>query len=322
MKVLHVVGGYPTTDNPQDGIFIKSQIDSLNSTEVIIDVFLLKGRYIKKYFLGVFRLRKYLRKNKFDLIHAHYMYSGWTARLSTMLPLVVSFMGTDVYGEIDKTGRESKISFFIHRNLSRLLGKLCSRVIVKSEKLNQILKLKNSKIIPNGIDLSFFRKIEVNKNELNLNNNIKYIIFAGNPARNEKRYDLALSAFRLLKMKYEKVDLLNIVNKPQEKILKYYNAVDCLLLTSRHEGSPNVIKEALACNLPVVSVDVGDVRERLNGADNCYIVEDNLLSIADALLKVLVSDRRSSNGKNSVEKISINKIAEAVIDLYKEVLLK
>ena len=100
------------------------------------------------------------------------------------------------------------------------------------------------------------------------------------------------------------------------------NAVDCLLLTSSEEGSPNIIKEAMACNLPVVSVDVGDAGERLCGADNCYVVKsDDPAEISDSLFKVLNSGKRSDNSRDIVSLISIDKIADKLKSVYLELYL-
>jgi glycosyltransferase involved in cell wall biosynthesis len=93
-----------------------------------------------------------------------------------------------------------------------------------------------------------------------------------------------------------------------------------LLLTSTHEGSPNIVKEALACNLPVVSVKVGDVEERICGVENCYITTSEPNDIADKLYSVITSSRRANNGFEKVSSINSEIIAKKIIMIYNQIL--
>ena len=96
MMVLHVTGAYPTEQNPSDGVFICTQVESLAKLGIDVDVCLLSGTGIGRYIKGIAEVRKAVRSRQYDIVHAHYMYSGWTARFATILPLIVSFMGNDV----------------------------------------------------------------------------------------------------------------------------------------------------------------------------------------------------------------------------------
>ena len=321
IKVLHVVGGYPSEKNPQEGIFIKNQIDSLINEGVVCDVFVLKGRGFLKYIKGIYSLKKYLKYKYYDIIHAHYMYCGWTARLATKKPVIVSFMGTDVFGRSNKKGKDVLYSKIIHNVLSNLLCSKIQFAIVKSKKLTEILKTINYKIIPNGIDLDKFKIINISKVDLKLNNSKKYILFSGTKKRTEKRYFLALKSVKELEKRQKNVKLITVNGLKQEEFIKYLNVVDSLLLTSQHEGSPNIVKEALACNLPVVSVAVGDVSERLEGVDNCYIVESNPKDIAEKLYEVIKSNSRSNNGRESISNLRIENVAKEIKLIYSNILL-
>lgn len=321
-NVLHVVGGYPSNSNPNIGVFIKAQIDSLIDLGLDCNVFILNGKGFLKYFLGIFRLRKHLKNNVYDLIHGHYMYCGWVARLAILgKPVIVSFMGTDVYGNVKNDGRLKYFSHFLHKNFSKLLCHFVTGVIVKSFKIKQLLGFNKCEIIPNGVDTRIFNpNNKIEKEKLGLNNKIKYILFAGSVERAEKRFYLAQKAVDLLKKDYCDVELLVIRGKKQSEFVYYLNAVDVLLITSTHEGSPNVIKEALACNLPIVSVDVGDAKERLNGVDNCFIVDTNENSIASKLKEILTTNRRSNNGIEHIEKLNLENINNRIIDFYFKVI--
>ena len=137
-----------------------------------------------------------------------------------------------------------------------------------------------------------------------------------------KRLDLAEATAKLVKEVLPDTKLFVFQGKtPPSEMPLYYNAADALLMTSDHEGSPMVIKEALACNLPVVSVDVGDVHERIKDASMSYIVKRDPKALANALVKILASPVRS-NGREIVKEIAEDKVAEQVIELYREILRK
>lgn len=324
MNILHVVAIYPTDENPQSGIFIKTQIESLKKEGVSCDVFLLKGEGKSKYIKNVKRLRSFLFDREYDIVHAHYAYTGWTARLGTKLPLIVSFMGTDVFGPVNEQGKRTLSSKVFHRISTILLSRVSDHLIVKSTQMKNGIPEDKLSVIPNGVDLDVFSPRQVSRNSLGLRADIKYVMFASNPdksnKRNEKRFDIAEEAVKLLRKRMPNTELIWLEKKRPEEVAKYLNSVDCLLLTSEHEGSPNVVKEALACNLPVVSRDVGDVAERINGVKNCHIVSNIPVDIADTLHETLIAGTRAENGFEKIRKLSIQKIAQRIQDVYQKIL--
>ncbi len=320
MNILHVVAIYPTEENPQSGIFIKSQIESLKKEGVSCDVFLLEGEGKSKYIKNVKRLRSFLLDREYDIVHAHYAYTGWTARLATKLPLIVSFMGTDVFGPVNIQGKRTLSSKVFHRISTILLSRVSDHLIVKSTRMKNGIPEDKLSVIPNGVDLEVFSPRQVSRNSLDLRTDIKYVMFASNPdksnKRNEKRFDIAEEAVNLLRERMPDTELIWLEKKKPAEVAKYLNAVDCLLLTSEHEGSPNVVKEALACNLPVVSRDVGDVAERIDGVQNCHITSNIPVQIADSLKQVLQNGGRAENGHQAVSDLSLSSIAKRIIELY------
>jgi teichuronic acid biosynthesis glycosyltransferase TuaC len=286
MRVLHVTGAYPTEQNPSEGVFICTQVESLAKLGIDVDVCRLKGTGIGRYIKGIAEVRKAVRSRQYDIVHAHYMYSGWTARFATILPLVVSFMGNDVYGDCNEWGEYPFSNRVLHGLFSRLLSYATAHNIAKSAGLAKYLRAKTTSIISNGVDLDIFYPRTVAKGEVGLKEDEQHVLFAGRPSMGGyKRYPLAEAAFELVRKSSPSAQLITLDKRPQQDVARFLNAVDCLLLTSAHEGSPNIVKEALACNLPIVSVDVGDVAERIKEFEGCYIVPDEPAFIAEAVAK-------------------------------------
>lgn len=321
LKVLHVTGAYPTPDNPKKHVFVKDQVESLARIGVQVDVCVLEGNGPLKYIFGIGQLRKHLRGARYDLIHAHYMYAGWTARFSSALPLVVTFLGSDVYGNCNHDGSSKKISRVGHILFSKLLSSFASASIVPSSRM-AVLVGSNSAVIPHGVDFDIFKEEKPNRLTLSLDARKFYILFAGVRSNPVKRFPLAEQAVNIVKKEHPNVKMIEIDGLSRNEVARFMNAVDCLLVTSAHEAGPIVVKEALACNLPVVSVDVGDVPERLLRVDNCWVVNPSAEEIATALEQVLKSGRRSSNGRIRIESVSLEASAQKISEVYESVLRK
>jgi glycosyltransferase involved in cell wall biosynthesis len=143
-----------------------------------------------------------------------------------------------------------------------------------------------------------------------------YLIWVSNPNRPEKNYKFAEEAVKLLNR--EDIELVPVYNTPNELLPFYYNAADVLLLTSLWEGSPNVIKEAMACNCPIVSTDVGDVAQLIDGVDGCYLADFDPNDFRQRIELALDFGHRTSGRKRIVELgIYSEAIAKKIIELYK-----
>lgn len=317
MKVLHVTNAYPTDADPGAGVFIKSQVESLRNAGLEVDVCVLEGTGIGKYLRGLRQLRAQATCGGYDVIHAHYMYTGWVARLSCRRPLVVSYMGSDVLGTTTHSGRRRLLSFVLHLVGANLLALVASHVIVKSRQLRSLLLTRRQSLVPNGVDLDLFRPMDPVPTIARLSHDKRYVLFAGKPSNPRKRFWLAQHVMRLVQSALPDAELVWLERETPRQVALFLNAVDCLLLTSTHEGSPNILKEALACNLPVVSVDVGDAAERIAGVDNCQVVAaGEPPQLAAAVLGVLHSRRRSANGREAVAHLAITAVAQTIIGVY------
>jgi len=177
-------------------------------------------------------------------------------------------------------------------------------------------------VIPSGLDFGLFRPIPQDeaRRHLGLPVDKRFLLFVGNPELPRKRYDLARQAVDVLNRSLS-AELLVGWGAPHDDIPFYMNAADALVFTSRQEGSPNVVKEALACNLPVVSVRVGDVPLRLQNVEGCELCDDDRPeTIAAALERVLRRNRRVA-GRDAVRDLDEQRLAQEVISIYRSVAL-
>ena len=149
----------------------------------------------------------------------------------------------------------------------------------------------------------------------------RYVIWCSHPDRIEKNYALAQAAVEIVKKEQDNIELLPVYNKTPQEVVQYMNAADCLLLTSVQEGSPNVIKEAMACNCPIVTTDVGDVYERLMGLDGCYILPETPMNaekeLAELLIKALTFGQRTAGREKIInDQLTTQQIAKRIIACY------
>jgi len=251
------------------------------------------------------------------VIHAQWGQSAILA-LPKKVPLVITHRGGDLEGIVDREGRITPQGRIL-RLLSQFVGLFADRVILVSESLSKYLWVKNYDILPVCLDAKLFIPMERNECRLKLGLELdkKYVLFPSDPERIEKRYELAKKACDLATDQPELIVLKNI---PHDQMPIYMNAVDTLIITSKYEGSPTVVFEALACNLPIVSVDVGDVKFRIAGMEGCYLCEkDSPDDIAKGLDFVLKSNSRLSSSEK-MQEFSSDKFAEKMIRVYQDVL--
>jgi glycosyltransferase involved in cell wall biosynthesis len=297
---------YPTKEEPALGAFVASQVTSLRKLGLVCDVLFLDVRKSKIELLkGIGRVRRALSSKQYDMIHAHFGYNGIPSSLQKEVPFVISYCGTD-------------LNHPKHRPISRWVAKRADACIVKSESLHQLLN-HPAHIIPNGVDMDCFKPGNKNdaRRRLNLHLDKKYILFVCTDlSRPEKRYELAKEA-----VAKAGCELLIMNNCTPAEAPQYYNAADALILSSIYEGSPNVIKEALASNLPIASTDVGDVQTHIQNVHNCQTCDGTPAALADGLRSIL-TDGQPSDGRKKIKHLSTDHIATQILQLYQQVLNK
>lgn len=323
LRVLMVNSMKPSADNSSSGIFISRQIASLVEHGAEINEFYLDDRTsIKGLVRNFWRLRRIIARWQPDVVHAQY---GSATSLVAVLattgrPVVVSFCGSDLFGTPTVSRLRSEVSVLF----SKVSSLLADAVICKSTELAHKLWVKRRvTVIPNGVDMKLFAPVSRDeaRSHLGWKAEEKVVLFNAGVNPLTKRLDLAESAASVAAEFLPGLRLEIMKGCPPERVPWLMNASDCLLITSDHEGSPNILKEAMACNLPVVSVDCGDVAERLEGVYPSCIVERDPARLAEALISVLAVKQRS-NGREKIRMLSQESTACRIISLYRSLLVR
>lgn len=311
---------WPDEKRPTAVPFLVRDVKLLRERGIDVEVFHFRGaRNPFNYLKAALAARKKLKSGKYDIVHAQWGQSAVPVFFSN-LPLVMTFRGSDLLGITNNDGtysRKGKVLQWI----SRRVALRAKRIIIVSSKLIDCLpseKHQVTRVIPSGINLNQFIPMdkEMCRSQLKLPMNKKLILFGGHPEREDKRYPLAVEAVKQIQKTMD-VELFYADHVPVTEMPVYINAADVVLLTSKHEGSPNIIKESLACNVPVVSVDVGDVRERIEKIDGCKIcVSDRVEDIATALLEVLQRATDGFESRSHVLTLDENQVTDEYIGIY------
>jgi len=321
MKILMVTNMLPTEDRPSYGIFVRTQIDSIAAAGHSVDIQFIPGYKSRlEYVWAVKTLYDRLRRSRYDLVHAHYGLAGIVACMQSRIPVLTSFCGDDLLGT-PSTDRTLTTSSRLVMALSQMAASWSDAIIVKSQQMKACLwsgaASRKAHVIPNGVNFDVFKPRDVNavRQQLGLDLNRKYILFPSTPYELRKRIDLARSAMHLLKKEIPELELLVIYHRPQEEIALYMSACDVMVLTSDWEGSPNVVKEAMASNLPVVTVDAGDAWDVIRGVRACYRAERSETDIAKQTARALSAGERS-DGRDHIAYLEVSEIAGRVIEIY------
>lgn len=318
---MHVAAGLSSPERPHHQPFIKSQIDSLINKGVECDIYEIKSFRSKiEYLKAICEIRKIINKKKFKLIHAHYSYCGIVSYYAAKnTPLVLSLMGSDLLGTPTFDGKQT-LRGKLDRKIAAFAAHKADHVIVKSKRMMELLKCKTPiSVIPNGVNLEVFKPIPVDeaRNKLGFSKEDFIILFLGNNELPVKNYKLAYSAFEVFKRQMNKtnIKLINPFGIAHQTVVDYMSAANVLLLTSFWEGSPNVVKEAMACNLPIVSTDVGDVKEIIHSTQNCFIADFSETDIASKI-KIIYENKMRSNGREKIGDLSDESISEKLLKIY------
>jgi glycosyltransferase involved in cell wall biosynthesis len=322
MRVLFVTNMWPDEERPWYGNFIKTQAESLERAGVELDVLPIRGYASKRAYAGaVGTVRRMTSERDYDVVHAHYGHAGVVARMQRRSPIVVSYCGDDVLGTPAEEGGltpRSRAEAAVFRQLSHV----AAATITKSEEMERALprsRRARNHVIPNGVDVARFapQPRDEARRELGWDPGEPIALFVGDPAIARKNHKLAAAATEHAAASLPGLRLQVAKGFTPAQIPTLMSAADALLMTSLWEGSPNVVKEAMAAELPVVGVPAGDVEERLRGVEGCFVRPYDAAALGDALVQA-IRHGRSPAAREAVSALSLENVARRVIDVYEE----
>jgi glycosyltransferase involved in cell wall biosynthesis len=326
MRILAVTNIYPTPSHPAFGTFVEQQVQGLRDIGLDVEVLFVDRRHQGPgVYLGLpARLRSQL--GHFDADVVHVMYGGVMANMTTRTvrdrPTVVTFHGSDLLGE-RLAGPVRRVLAGYGVRSSWTAARRATGVVVVAKALQD--QLPNSverakvRVIPCGIDLTRFQPLEQSacRQQVHWREDVFQVLFNSGGDDPVKRPQLARAAVEALKRLGVPAELQEIRGLANSEVSVRLNAGSVLLLTSGHEGSPTIIKEALACNVPVVSVDVGDAGEQIRGIHGCHLAAPDPDDIAAKLRLVYMGPRRVQ-ARARMEDLSVGRIAKRLRDFYQE----
>jgi teichuronic acid biosynthesis glycosyltransferase TuaC len=311
VRVLHLTNMWPSSGSPHAGTFVANLVEGLVRKGVDCEVLSIeRWRSKLEYFRAVPRLFRMVRNGRFDLVHAQYAHSVLLAHAQRLVPVVGHF-----HGELqDGHGRKDYA-------IAQLAARITRHLIVVDQVSAQRVHSPHLQVIPIGVDAHSFRPMDRSeaRRQLGLDADRPYVLFSSNPARPEKDYPLFHRTFRAIQRRFPRAAEFVLHGHLYDVVPTILNAVDVLLLTSRAEASPTVVKEAMLCNLPVVSTDVGDVRSRLDGVKPSAVVERDPEALAAAASAILLRGQRS-NGRMKAAELDLALTAEMTVLFYREAL--
>lgn len=328
MHVLAVTNAWPSPGRPAAGALIAQQIDGLRGAGIDVAILHVErlDRGMRAYAHLEGRCVAAANAHRADVVHV--MYGGVMAAQVTSAitdrPAVVSFCGSDLLGEpLERIDR--RVLAWGGVLASRRAARRASGIVVKSRNLRDALPpdvdRARVRVIPNGVDLEKFRQLDraACRSALGWHPHRLHVVFPKTNGAAVKRPALARAALAHLERLGTRAELHELTGVPHEDVPVWLNASDVLLVTSAHEGSPNVVKEALACDLPVVSVDVGDVRERIGDVNGCHLADPDPVALGTKLALVASGPHRV-DGRHRVRTLSVDCVSRLLMDLYAEVM--
>ncbi len=317
MKVMFVT--------PGDGrgcsmIFARRQGETLRAIGVEVCEFYLSSR--TSAIAMAREMRRFLHEKRAfrpDVVHAQF---GTATAIFAALgagttPVVITYRGSDL-NRPPKGGLRAAAA----RTLSQAAALRARRIVCVSAGLRDRLWWRQSRVtvMPSGVDTGVFRPRPRSpaRQRLGWPAADLAVLFNAGTDPQVKRADLARAAVAAgrAELPHLRLQVLD-GSTPPERVPELMNAADCLLVTSDQEGSPTVVQEALASNLPVVSVDVGDVRERLSGVSNTCVVERDAQALGRAIVE-LVREPLHSDGVLKVPEFCSTRIAKKLLDIYEQ----
>ena len=292
--------------------FIIEQAEALKTLSCEVDFFGLQGKGVRGYLSNLSALKRMIKDFRPDVIHAHYGLSGLLACMQRKVPVVVTYHGSDI--------NEPKVMRFSKRAM-RLSA---WNIFVSHKTFEKARVQKKYTLLPCGIDLSELQQTDKKgaRRKLNLSPDKCYVLFAGAFDDEVKNAPLAKKTVEL--MANGNCELIELKGYSREEVTLLMCAADALLVTSFTEGSPQVVKEALACGCPIVSVDVGDVKERTDGVEGCFVATTREPNELASLLKTAIAFDLRTKGREKLlaDGLDNRLVARQLMEIYETVCRK
>lgn len=316
MRVLVVTNMYPDKTRPYNGIFVEEQIAAVERfhPDVQTDVCFIDGDKGKKEYLrSVCYVNQLISKGRYDLVHIHFGLSGMylLSPFRQKIPTIVTFHGSDIQPE----GGNGWLTIHI----SRYVAQKADACITLNEHMDALVKAYNKKthIVPCSVDRNMFKPMNLKKE----GHNVK-IVFPCNRNMWVKDYSLFGRVLQILRTQYGiACEGKTMEHMSRQQVAELMNRADVLLMTSHSEGSPQAVKEALACNLPVVSTPVGDVAELLKDVKDCYVTKTREAEeLAEMVVKSLQQKGTGITGNERLTDLHLDpkSVADSIYNIYEQ----
>lgn len=293
--------------------FITEQAEALRLAGCEVQMFKVEGHGVRGYLSNLRNLIAIIRQFRPDVLHAHYGLCGLLCTLQHKVPVVVTYHGSDI--------NDPNIRLLSRIAMARAKHNIFVSQRIKDKALpHNTLLLSNSNVIPCGINLDDFPVIDRAdaRRKIGLDLERHYVLFAGafnNPVKNAP---LAKEICDTV----GNVELLELKGYSRDEVALLMNAVDCLLMTSLSEGSPQVVKEAMACGCPIVSVDVGDVAWLTEGVEGCHVSSSRDATDMAKTLQATLDHHIRTSGRQRIATLELDNtsIAKRLISIYDHIL--
>ena len=284
--------------------FITEQADAIQATGIKVEYFCVEGKGWRGYLSNRAKMMRKIAEFQPDIIHAHYGLSGLLANTQRRIPVVTTYHGSDINEPMVYPYSKQNMYLSAHN------------IFVSKKNLKKAGLKRKYSLIPCGVNLSSFEAIDkrIAREKSGLDPNGKYVLFSGSFDNKVKNSELAIAAIKLL----NDVTLLELKGYTREEVTRLMYAADVCLMTSHTEGSPQFIKEAMACGCPVVSVEVGDVAEVTGDVDGCYLASYKADDVAAKLQLAMNFGKRTEGRKRIIDVgMDAETVTRKITEVYK-----
>jgi glycosyltransferase involved in cell wall biosynthesis len=324
-RILTVTNVWPHPARPAYGPFVRRCVDQLAARGVDSDVLFIRGYRGKRAYIyaAAIVLAAQVRRKRYRVVHSHGGEAALVARMYLASPVVASYLGSDLLASSEGCWR-LRMRCLARSTILRRHAALMTATTTKTQEMEAKLPRRarvRNRVIPDGVDLDRFAPMgrDLARRRLGWAADAPIVLFAGRAEWPGKRLWLAKQAVNVARKELEDLELVVASGVDPDEMPCYYSAADCLLHTSASEGSPNVIKEALACNLPIVATPAGDIRQLVAGVRPGGVVSADARSLASKVVECCREPMRS-NGRTAAARLSLEKTTAATAALYASLL--